>query len=62
MAYQIGQFLDVPVAILAAGAVIYAFLAWRRGYWSLIWRIHCTLVTLGAVVVVQRYLNWKILR
>ena len=59
--YSVGQFLAIPVAILAAGAVVYTALAWRRGYWSLAWRIHYTLVTLGAVSVVWFYFNWKII-
>jgi hypothetical protein len=41
--------------------VIFTVLAWRRGFWSLAWRIHYTLVTLGAASVVWFYFNWKIL-
>jgi len=57
--YTVGQFLAIPVAILAVGAVVFTLLAWRRGYWNLAWRIHYTLVTLGAVSVVWWYFNWK---
>jgi hypothetical protein len=60
VAYTVGQFLAIPVAILAIGAVIFTALAWRRGFWSLAWRIHYTLVTLGAMAVVWWYFNWKI--
>jgi hypothetical protein len=62
VAYTVGQFLAIPVTILAAGAVIFTVLAWRRGFWTLAWRIHYTLVTLGAAaVVVWWYVNWKII-
>jgi hypothetical protein len=61
IANTVGQLLAIPFAILAVGAVIFAFLAWRRGYWNLTWRIHYTLVTLGAVAVVWWYFNWKII-
>ena len=57
----VGQLLTIPVALLAVGAVIFTALAWRRSYWSLAWRIHYTLVTLGAVAVVWWYFNWKII-
>ena len=61
IAYTVGQFLAIPVAILVVGAVVFTALAWRRGYWNLAWRIHYTLVTLGAVAVVWWYFNWKII-
>ena len=61
VAYTVGKFLAIPVAILAVGAVIFTALAWRRGYWNLAWRIHYTLVTLGAVAVVWWYFDWKII-
>jgi hypothetical protein len=61
VAYQIGQFLAIPVTILAVGAVIFTAFASRRGYWSFGWRIHYTLLTLAAVAVVWWYFNWKII-
>lgn len=61
IAYIVGNFLAIPVAILALGAVVFTILAWRRGYWNLTWRIHYTLVALGAVAVVWWYFNWKII-
>lgn len=61
MAHIVGNFLAIPVAILAVGAVIFTLIAWRRGFWNLAWRIHYTLVTLGAAAVVWWYFNWKII-
>ena len=61
IAYIVGQFLAIPVALLAVGAVVFTFLAWRRGFWSLAWRVHYTLVTLGAMAVVWWYFNWKVI-
>jgi len=61
VAYEAGQFLAIPVAILAVGAVVFAFLAWKRGYWSPAWRIHYSLVTLGVITVVWWYFNWNII-
>jgi hypothetical protein len=61
VAYTVGQFLAIPVTILAVGAMIFTVLAWRWGFWSLPWRIHYTLVTLAALAVVWWYFNWKII-
>jgi CubicO group peptidase (beta-lactamase class C family) len=61
VAYKVGIFLAIPVAILAVGAVVFTVLAWRRAFWSLGWRIHYSLVTLGAIAVVWWYFNWKII-
>jgi len=61
VAYTVGQFLAIPVAILAIGAVVFSVLVWKRGYWTLAWRVHYTLVTLAAVAVVWWYFNWKII-
>lgn len=61
VAYTVGRFLAIPVVILTLGAVFFTFLAWRRGFWNLAWRIHYTLVTLGGVDVVWWYFNWKII-
>ena len=61
IAYKVGIFLAIPVAILAVGAVIFTVLAWRRAFWSLGWRIHYSLVTLVAVSVVWWYFNWNII-
>lgn len=60
-ANQVGEWLAIPVSLLAVGAVIYTILAWRRGYWSLAWRIHYTLATLAAVAQVWWFFNWKII-
>jgi hypothetical protein len=60
-ANQVGEWLAIPVSLLAVGAVIYTILAWRRGYWSPAWRLHYTLVTLGAVAQVWWFFNWKII-
>jgi CubicO group peptidase (beta-lactamase class C family) len=61
VANQVGQLLAIPVALLALGAVVYTFIAWKRKFWSLGWRIHYTLVTLAALAVVWWYFNWNIL-
>lgn len=61
VAKQIGVLLAIPVALLAVGAVVHTFIAWKRGFWSLGWRIHYTLVTLAAMSVVWWYFNWKII-
>jgi hypothetical protein len=61
VAYIVGNFLAILVAILAVGAVVFTVLAWKRGYWTLAWRIHYTLVTLAAVAVVWWYFNWKVI-
>ncbi|HSF83060.1 MAG TPA: serine hydrolase domain-containing protein [Anaerolineales bacterium] len=58
---QIGELLAIPVTLLATGALVYTFLAWRREYWTLAWRIHYTLVTLVAVSVIWGYFNGKII-
>jgi len=61
VAYNVGQFLAIPVTLLAIGAVIFTVLAWRRRFWGLGWRIHYTLVALAAIGVVWWYFNWHII-
>jgi hypothetical protein len=45
----------------AAGALVYAALAWKRSFWSLGGRIHYTLVSLAAVVWVWQLDYWHLL-
>lgn len=60
-ANKVGGWLAIPISLLAVGAMIYTILAWKRGYWSVGWRIHYTLVTLAAMAQVWWYFNWKII-
>lgn len=56
-----GQILAYPVVLLVLGAVVFTYLAWKKGFWSLGWRIHYTLVTLAAVSIVWWYFNWHVI-
>ena len=58
---MVGQFLAYPVVLLAIGAVVFTYLAWKKGYWTLPWRIHYTLVTLAAATIVWWYFNWHVI-
>ena len=60
-AYDAGRFLAILVALLVVGVVGFTVLAWRQGFWSLAWRIHYTLVALGAVGVLWWYFDWKVI-
>jgi CubicO group peptidase (beta-lactamase class C family) len=56
-----GQYLAYPVVLLALATVVFTYFAWKKGYWSLGWRIHYTLVTLAAVSIVWWYFNWHVI-
>jgi hypothetical protein len=47
--------LTVPILIsaLSAGVLVYAALAWARGNWSLLGRLHYTLVALSTLTFVS---------
>ena len=52
--------LGVLAAVLTVGALVYAILAWRNGYWGVAFRTYYTLVTIAAVAFVWflHYWNW----
>ena len=52
--------LGVLAAVLTVGALVYAALAWKNSYWSVVYRVYYTLVTLAAVAFVWflHYWNW----
>ena len=47
--------LPILVSVLSAGVLVYAVVAWRRGYWGLFGRLHYTLVALSAVALVALF-------
>ena len=53
--------LGVLSAALTAGAILYAFLAWKNRYWGLGARVYYTLVTLAAVAFVWFTNYWNLL-
>jgi hypothetical protein len=48
-------------AVMALGSTAFAVLAWKNGYWSLIGRIHYTLVVLALLAFVWWLNNWNLL-
>ncbi|HEY5730776.1 MAG TPA: hypothetical protein VIS72_12040, partial [Anaerolineales bacterium] len=52
--------LGVLAAVLTVGALVYAILAWRNGYWGVAFRTYYTLVTIAAVAFVWflHFWNW----
>jgi CubicO group peptidase (beta-lactamase class C family) len=44
--------LPLPSAVLAAGVLVYAVLAWERRYWGVFGRLHYSLVALSALTFV----------
>ena len=46
---------------LALGLPVYTTLSWRAGYWSWAGRLHYTLVTLAALLLIPFLLYWNLL-
>lgn len=57
-ATQVGEWLAIPITLLALGAVIGTLATWARRYWTRGWRLNYTLVTLGALAQVWWFFNW----
>ncbi len=53
--------LGVLSAVLTAGAVVYAVLAWTNRYWDISARVYYTLVTVAAVAFVWFLNYWNLL-
>jgi hypothetical protein len=49
--------LGLLAALLTVGALVYAVLVWKNGYWSVVFRSYYTLVTVAAVAFVW-FLNY----
>jgi CubicO group peptidase (beta-lactamase class C family) len=54
--------LAVPIitAVMAAAAIVYTVLAWKRRYWTVAGRTHYTLVTIAACVFVWFLHHWNL--
>jgi CubicO group peptidase (beta-lactamase class C family) len=53
--------MSLVILALTAAAVVFAVLAWWRGFWRIGGRVHYTLVTLGAVGLVWFMIYWNML-
>ena len=53
--------LGVLSALLTVGALVYAVLAWTKGYWSVAFRSYYPLVTVAAVAFVWFLSSWNLL-
>jgi hypothetical protein len=53
--------LALVATALTGGMVACAGLAWRQGYWSVIGRVHYTLLTLGALSFIWFLNQWNLL-
>ncbi len=53
--------LGVLAALLTVGALVYAVLAWKKGYWGVAFRAYYTLVTVAAVAFVWFLNYWNLL-
>jgi len=51
--------LGVLSALLTIGALVYTALAWKNGYWGVVFRIYYTLVTIAAVAFVWLWHYWS---
>ena len=59
--YKVVLGLGVLSAALTAGALVYAVLAWKDGYWGVAFRAYYTLVTVAAVAFVWFLNTWNLL-
>ena len=53
--------LGVLSAVLTVGALVYAVLAWKKGYWGVVFRLYYTLVTVAAVAYIWFLNYWNLL-
>jgi CubicO group peptidase (beta-lactamase class C family) len=60
-AYKVVLGLGVLSAVLTAGALVYTVLAWKEGYWGIVFRSYYTLVTVAAVAFVWFLNQWNLL-
>jgi hypothetical protein len=61
MIYKLVLGLGVLGAALTVGALVYTVLAWKKGYWGLLFRVHYTVVTVAAVAFVWFLNYWNLL-
>jgi CubicO group peptidase (beta-lactamase class C family) len=54
--------IPLTSTIFTAGVLVCALWAWAQGYWSTVWRIHYTLVTLAAITLLWQLSFWNLLR
>ena len=59
--YKFVMGLGVLAALLTVGALVYAVLAWKDGYWGVVFRTYYTLVTIAAVAFVWFLNQWNLL-
>ncbi len=53
--------LPILTSILTLGVAVFAFLSWKRGYWTRFRRVHYTLFAVFAVGLVWFYWFWNVL-
>jgi len=53
--------IALAASVLAILSVAFALLAWKRHYWSLIGRLHYTLLTFAALAFIWFLYNWNLL-
>jgi hypothetical protein len=53
--------LGILSALLTVGALIYAVLAWKEKYWSVVFRVYYTLVIVASVAFVWFLNQWNLL-
>lgn len=53
--------LPILASILTLGVAVFAFLSWKRGYWTRFRRVHYTLFAVFAVGLVWFYWFWNVL-
>lgn len=59
--YKVALGLGVLSAMLTVGALVYAVLAWKNGYWGVAFRTYYTLATVTAVAFVWFLNQWNLL-
>lgn len=52
--------IPIVASVLAAGSLVYTILAWRKRYWSLVIRLHYTLVTLALALFIWWLNYWNL--
>lgn len=57
------RLMQVPylATVLAAGVVVFAIVAWWRGWWTLIGWLHCALIAATGVARIWWHAYWNVM-
>jgi len=58
---KVALLLPMVTAVLAVVTAVFAFLAWKEGWWTMVRRLHYSLFAVSTLALVWFYSHWNIL-